>query len=209
MKFYDCTSAPNPRRTRIFLAEKGIEVPTVQIDLRNGQQFSPEYRAINPQCVVPFLVLDDGTGIGEAEAICRYFEEIHPTPPLFGTDAKDKAIVAMWQLRMTFEGFYAVGETFRNRTSAFKDRALSGPHPFEQIPALVERGQARIKIFFKTLDQRLGESEFIAGPRFTIADITAFVAIGFAGWMKLGIPDDHANLQRWHEAVSARPSAKA
>jgi glutathione S-transferase len=209
VKFYDCTPAPNPRRARIFIAEKGITVPTEQVDLRNGKQFSPEYRAVNPQCVVPFLVLDDGTGIGEAEAICRYFEAIHPEPSLFGRDAKDKAITAMWQLRVTFEGFFAVGETFRNRTPAFKNHALAGPHSFEQIPQLVERGLARIKIFFEMLDQRLGASEFIAGERFSIADITALVAIDFAGWMKIAPSGEQKNLQRWYRAVAARPSAKA
>jgi glutathione S-transferase len=209
MKFYDCKPAPSPRRVRIFLAEKGVAIPTVQVDLRHGEQFSPEFRAINPQCMVPFLVLDDGTGIGESVAICRYIEEIHPTPALLGADAKDRALVTMWEHRMELEGFFAVAEAFRNATPGFKGRAIAGPQGFEQIPALVERGKARVASFFRELDQRLGESEFVAGPRYTIADITALVSVDFAGWMKLAIPEDHGNLKRWHQAVSARPSAQA
>src|SRR5579883_473425 len=173
MKFYDCKPAPSPRRVRIFLAEKGVAIPTVQVDLRHGEQFSPEFRAINPQCMVPYLVLDDGTGIGESVAICRYIEEIRPQPPLLGIDAKDRALVTMWEHRMELEGFFAVAEAFRNSTPGFKGRAIAGPQGFEQIPALVERGKARVASFFRELDQRLGASEFVAGPRYTIADITA------------------------------------
>ena len=209
MKLYDCRPAPSPRRVRIFMAEKGIELQTVQIDLRNGEQFSPAYRALNPQCVVPYLMLDDGTGIGEAVAICRYLEEVHPDPPLLGVDARDRAAVAMWDHRMEVEGFMAVGEAFRNSTPGFTGRALAGPQGYEQIPALVERGKARTRAFFAGLDRRLADSEFVAGPRYTIADITALVAIDFAGWMKIAIPEDHIHLMRWHQAVSARPSAKA
>ncbi len=209
MKFYDCRTAPSPRRVRIFMAEKAIEIPTVQVDLRNGEQFSPAYRAINPRCVVPYLVLDDGTGIGEAAAICRYLEEVHPDPPLLGADAVARGVIAMWDHRMEVEGFMAVGEAFRNSTPGFKGRALAGPQDYEQVPALVERGKARTRALFAELDRRLGDTEFIAGPHYTIADITALVAIDFAGRMKLAIPDDHVHLKRWHQAVSARPSAKA
>jgi glutathione S-transferase len=209
MKLYDCRPAPSPRRVRIFMAEKGIELPTVQIDLRNGEQFSPAYRALNPQCVVPYLMLDDGTGIGEVVAICRYLEEVHPDPPLLGVDARDRAVVAMWDHRMEVEGFMAVGEAFRNSTPGFTGRALVGPQGYEQIPALVERGKARTRAFFAGLDRHLADSEFVAGPRYTVADITALVAIDFAGWMKIAIPEDHIHLKRWHQAVSARPSAKA
>lgn len=209
MKLYDFKPAPNPRRVRIMMAEKGIEMPTVQIDLRGGEQFTPAFRAVNPQCVVPFLVLDDGTGIGEVVAIWRYLEESHPTPALMGVDAKDKAIVTMWESRMTLDGFQGVGEAFRNSTPGFKGRALSGPHGYEQIPALIERGKARTQNFYGDLEKRLAESEYVAGPRFTIADITALVAIDFAGWMKLAVPAEHKSVKRWYDQVSARPSAKA
>ena len=209
MKFYDCKPAPSPRRVRIFMAEKGIEIPTVQVDLRNGEQFTPAFRAVNPQCVVPYLVLDDGTGLGEAPAIWRYLEEIHPEPPLMGVDAKDKALVAMWERRTELEGFAAAGEAFRNSTPAFKGRAISGPQGYEQDPALVERGKARTLAFFAELDRWLAERPFVAGERYTIADITALVTVDFAGWMKLALPEACANARRWHAQVSARPSAKA
>ncbi|HYB10070.1 MAG TPA: glutathione S-transferase [Alphaproteobacteria bacterium] len=209
MKLYDCKPAPNPRRARMFMAEKGIEIPTIQVDLRAGEHLKPAYRAINPQCVVPYLVLDDGAGIGEVVAIWRYLEETHPTPQLLGVDPEDKAIVAMWQHRMELDGFQAVGEAFRNSTPGFKGRALAGPHDYEQIPALAERGKARTLDFFDDIDKRLGESEFIAGPRFTAADIDAFVAIEFARWIKLAVPAACKNVTRWHNAVSARPSASA
>lgn len=209
MKFYDCRTAPSPRRVRIFLAEKAVEIPTAQIDLRHSEQFSPAYRAINPQCVVPYLVLEDGTGIGEAAAICRYLEEIYPNPPLLGVDAADRGVVAMWDHRMEAEGFMAVGEAFRNSTPGFKGRALAGAQGYEQIPALADRGKARTRAFFAELDRRLADSEFIAGSRYTVADITALVSVDFAGWMKIAIPEDHSHLKRWHQAASARPSAKA
>ncbi|HUC61200.1 MAG TPA: glutathione S-transferase family protein [Alphaproteobacteria bacterium] len=209
MKLYDCKPAPNPRRVRIFLAEKGVTLETVEVDLRNGEQFSPAYRALNPQCVVPYLVLDDGTGIGEVEAICRYIEETHPSPPLFGADAKEKALVAMWEHRSEHEGLYAVGEAARNLMKGFKDHALPGPHEHAQIPALVERGKTRALQFLAELDARLAASEYIAGPRFSIADITMLVAVDFLGWLKVSLPEDRPHLKRWYDAVAARPSAKA
>ncbi len=209
MKLYDCAPAPSPRRVRIFLAEKGITVPTVQVDLRAGEHLRPEYRAKNPWCVVPLLELDDGTCIGETVAICTYFEARHPDPPLMGTDARDRAVVAMWDRRVELDGFLAVAEAFRNSAKGFRDRAVTGPHAEPQIPELAERGRRRVARFFAMLDRRLGESEFVAGPRFTIADITALCTVDFAGWMKLVPEEGQANLRRWHEAVSARPSARA
>ena len=209
MKFYDCSTAPSPRRVRIFMAEKGIEIPTVQVDLRNGEQFSDWFRALNPKCVVPVLELDDGTPLCEITAICRYLEELHPEPPLMGVDAKDRAIVEMWQRRVEFDGLMAVAEAFRNATPAFAERAMPGPRKVAQIPELAARGRERFGWFMEDMDARLADSEFIAGPRYTIADISAMVAIDFAGWSKITIPESRGNLQRWHEAVSARPSAKA
>lgn len=207
MKFYDCATAPSPRRARIFLAEKGMDVEHVEVDLRNGEHLTPEFQKINPACGVPVLELDDGTFIAESTAICRYIEEIQPEPPLMGVDAKDKGLVAMWDRRMEFDGFLAVSEAFRNRAKGFKGRALVGVAGVEQIPELAERGQARLQRFFDDLDRRLGESEFIAGPRFTVADITALCTVDFSGWLKLGFSEGHTNGRRWHEAVSARPSA--
>jgi glutathione S-transferase len=209
MKFYDCAVAPSPRRVRIFLAEKGISLPTVQVDLRKGEQFGEAFRAINPDCTVPVLELDDGRRISDSIAICVYLEETHPEPPLLGVDAVERAIVAEWQRRAERDGFLAVAEAFRNSTPAFKTRALPGPDDYAQIPALVERGRVRTSAFFKLMNARLADREYVAGARYTIADITALVAVDFAGWIKLTIPDDCPHLRRWHQAVSARPSSKA
>lgn len=209
MKFYDCTIAPSPRRVRIFLAEKGITLPTIQVDLRKGEQFSDAFRAVNPDCTVPVLELDDGARIADILAICVYFENVQPAPALMGVDAHDRAVVTAWQRRVERDGFFAVAEAFRNSTPAFKTRALPGPDDYEQIPALAERGRARMQKFYKLMDARFADNEFVAGARYTIADITTLVAVDFAGWIKLTVPDDCVHMRRWHAAVSARPSAKA
>lgn len=209
MKFYDCVTAPSPRRVRIFLAEKGISVPTVQVNLRDGEQLGAAFKVINPDCTVPVLELDNGTRIADIVGICRYFEETHPTPPLMGSDAEEKAVIEMWQRWCEREGFYAGMDAFRNATPGLQGRALPGPEDYDQIPALAERGRARIARFYRRLDERLSESAFIAGRRYTIADITALVVIDFAAWIKLKVPDGHTHLKRWYESVNARPSARA
>jgi glutathione S-transferase len=209
MKFYDCATAPSPRRVRIFLAEKGITVPTEQVDLRNNQQLTPEFRAINPDATVPSLELDDGTRINDAVGICVYFEALHPRPALMGETAAERALVASWQRLVERNGFYAVMEAFRNSTPGLKGRALPGPHDYEQIPALAERGRLRVQHFYEQMDARLAQSEFIAGARYSIADITALITIDFAGRARMPIPEDCAHARRWHAQVSARPSAKA
>jgi glutathione S-transferase len=209
MKFYDCATAPSPQRVRIFLAEKGIAVPTVQVNLRGGEQFGPSFRAINPDCTVPVLVLDDGTSIADAIGICVYFEAIQPQPALMGETAAEKALATTWQRIAERDGFYAVMEAFRNATPGLKGRALPGADDYEQIPALAERGRARLHRFFRVMDARLADREFVAGARYSIADITTLVTVNFAAWIKMPIPPDCPNLRRWHEQVSARPSAKA
>ena len=209
MKLYDCTTAPSPRRVRIFLAEKGVSVPTVQVDLRNGEQFKPPFRAINPACTVPVLEFDNGTTVTDILAICRYFEELHPDPPLMGRNAEERAVIESLQRRIEWDGFYAGMDVFRNSTPGFKGRALPGPDPYEQIPALAERGRARILHFFAWLDARLADNEFIGGPHFTAADISGMVAIDFSAWAKLKAPEHMTHLHGWHARVSARPSAKA
>ena len=209
MKFYDCTTAPSPRRVRIFLAEKGISVPTVQVDLRNNEQLTPAFREINPDGTVPSLELDDGTRINDAVGICVYFEAIHPQPALMGETAEEKALVASWQREAERNGFYAVMEAFRNSAPGLKGRALPGPHDYEQIPALAERGRLRVQHFHEQMDARLGQSEFIAGPHYSIADITALISIDFAVRAKMPIPENYGHLRRWYAQVSARPSAKA
>jgi glutathione S-transferase len=209
MKFYDCATAPSPRRVRIFLAEKGISVPTVQVDLRNNEQLTPAFRAINPDATVPVLELDDGVRITDAIGICVYFEAIHPQPSLMGETAVEKALVTTWQRIAERNGFYAAMDALRNSTPGLKGRALPGPDDYEQIPALGQRGRLRVMHFFTQMDERLAQTEFVAGPRYSIADITTLVAVDFARWSKLTIPEQCGHLRRWHADVSARPSAKA
>lgn len=209
MKLYDYTLAPNPKRVRIFLAEKGITVPTVQVDLRGGEQFTPEFRAINPECTVPVLEIDDGRRIAEVIAICLYFELAHPEPALMGSCSQDKAIVADWHHRVERQGFWAVGDAFRNSAPGLKGRALPGPDDYEQIPALAERGRARVARFFEMMDRELAGREYVAGDRYTIADIMALVTVNFAARIDLKVPEACVHLRRWHQAVIARPSADA
>jgi glutathione S-transferase len=209
MKFYDCATAPSPRRVRIFLAEKGIALPTAQVDLRNGEQFGAAFRAINPDCTVPALALDDGTVIADAIAICGYLEELHPEPALIGTTPQERAVVMALNRQIERDGFYAAMDAFRNAAKGLKGRALPGPHDYEQIPDLATRGRARVGHFFQAMNARLADKAFVAGDRYTIADISTLVLTDFAGWIKLTIPDDCAHLTRWYAAVSARPSAKA
>ena len=210
MKFYDFRTAPNPRRARMFMAEKGInDVEIIQVDLGNVEQLGNEYRAINPSGTVPALVLDDDTLIAESVAICRYFEELQPLPPLMGRNAKEKAQVEMWQRQVELQGYLPAGDTFRNHNKRFAGRAIAGPEKYEQIPELVVRGRARVEHFLGILDQRLGASEFVASDIFTIADITAFILIEFAGWSKIAIQEEHTNLQRWYQDTKSRPSADA
>ena len=210
MKLYDFALAPNPRRVRMFLAEKGIDVPMVQVNLREHEQFKPEFQAVNKNSVVPVLELDDGTRISESVAICRYFEEIQPEPPLMGIDAEDKAIVEMWSRRAEIEGFQAFGEAVRNTLPFFEGRSIPGVRDgFPQIPELAKRGKQRAKMFCDKLDEQLADNEFVAGPRFTIADITAFVSVAFGERLEMTLPETCSNLSRWHAAIAARPSAKA
>lgn len=209
MKFYDCKTAPSPRRVRIFIAEKGIQVPTVQVDLAAGEHLSEAFCKINPWCTVPVLALDDGTNISETVAICRYLEDVHPEPVLLGRNAKEKAVVAMWDHHCEIDGFLAVAEALRNASPRMQGRALPGFANIEQIPALVERGKARVQRFFVELDERLKDSEYVASDVYTMADITALVTVDFAAWIKLTPAAEHVHLRRWHETVSRRASASA
>jgi glutathione S-transferase len=206
MKFFDCKPAPSPRRVRIFLREKGIEVPTVEVDLRSGEQLGDAFRQVNPEGTVPVLELDDGTRISEALAICAYLEEEFPDPPLFGRDARERALAIMWNGKVEQQGLMAVAELFRNRSKAFQNRALPGPHKFEQIPQLAERGQLRTELFFDRLNAHLADHEYLVGDRFTIADITALVAVDFAAWSKISIEQKQRHLRRWYDKVSSRPT---
>lgn len=209
MKLYDFAPAPSPRRVRMFLAEKGITIPTVQVDLRAGEQMRPEFLKLNPWGTVPVLELDDGTAISEVMACCRYIEETNPQPPLLGRDAKEKAVIAMWDHCCEVDGFLAGAEALRNESKGMTGRALPGPVGYEQIPALAERGRARVRHFFDVLNARLGECAFVAGADFSAADITAFVSVEFAAWLKLTPPEGAVALRRWLDGMRERPSAKA
>jgi glutathione S-transferase len=202
MKLHDSAMAPNPRRVRIFLAEKGVEVENVQVDIGKAENRQPPFLAKNPMGGVPVLELDDGRCIAESVAICRYFEETHPKPPLMGTDATDRALVEMWNRRMEHEVALNCMQAFRQTHDFFKGR----------IPQVPEYGAVCKEAALKRLawlDGELAEREFIAGDRYTIADITALVGIDFGRVSKISIDPAQKNLQRWHEAVSSRPSAKA
>jgi glutathione S-transferase len=210
LKLYQSNASPNSRRIRILLAEKGVCVTQVPVDLGTGEQFSAAYAAINSRRVVPTLVLADGTAIGEVPAIMRYLDETYPERPLLGVTAQEKAIIQMWERRMELEGFAAVMETVRNKAVSLKDRAIAGPHGYEQIPALVERGRQRIANFYADLESRLQDSRFVANEQFSAADITAIVTIDFATKaLELPIPAENNATRAWYDAVAARPSIAA
>ncbi len=207
---YDCATAPSPRRARILLAEKGVPHATVQVDLRSGEQFGEAFRAVNPLCTVPALRLEDGRVLTDNAAIIAWAEAAYPEPPLLGTTPLEKAEVASWQWRVEFEGLIAVAEALRNGSPAMAGRALPGPVGYEQIPALAERGRARIGHFLDALEQQLATNEFVAGAAFSVADITAVVTVDFARAVKVR-PDEqrHPHLLRWRERMGERPSMAA
>lgn len=211
MKLYDFSLAPNPRRVRMFLAEKSVEIPLVEVNTREKAQFAESFDRVNPLRAIPVLELDDGTCIAESVAICRYIEEMYPEPPLMGIDARDKAIVEMWNRRVELVGYAAASEAVRNALPMFEDRGLSGVSGgVPQIPALVERGKQTLGRFFGLLDQQLVDNPFVAGSAFTIADITAFVTIEFAKRVDVEIPGTGAdNVLRWYGEIASRPSAAA
>lgn len=203
---YDCATAPSPRRARILLAEKGVVHETVQVDLRSGEQLSDVYRAVNPQCTVPALRTDEGLLLTDNAAITAYLEARFPQPPLLGTTPQEKAEIASWSWRVEFEGLLAIAEALRNSAPAMANRALPGPVDYPQIPELAQRGLARVQQFFVMLDDRLAGRDFIAADRFSIADITAVVAVDFARVVKVKPTEQHPHLQRWRAAMAQRPA---
>ncbi|WP_397453372.1 glutathione S-transferase family protein [Pseudomonas sp. NA-150] len=208
MKIYQAVGSPNSRRVRIFIAEKGIDIPTINLDLSTKEQFSDTYSAINSRNVVPTLVLEDGTSIGEVPAICRYLEEMYPEPLLLGSTAKQKVLIGMWDRRMEQEGFAAVMDAVRNSLAGMKGRALTGPHFYDQIPAMVDRSKVRVTNFYTDLDKRLSESPFTAGNEFSIADITTICTIDFATRaLQMPFPQTLTAIKRWYDLVESRPSA--
>lgn len=206
MKLYEMTAAPNPRRVRIFLAEKGVTVPLVQVDMRNGEHKAPEFLKKNPSGKIPVLELDDGTCIGESVAICRYFEAVHPKPSLFGATPTALGRIEMANRQLEFELFNQIGVSWVNGPIV----AQMAPGRFKQNPQAKESSDAAVRSFYKRLDGELATHEFMADNTYSIADITALCAIDFATSLVDLRPDAAlTNLWRWHAAVSSRPSAKA
>ena len=206
---YDCATAPNPRRARIFLAEKGLAHETVQIDLRSAEQMSDAYKRINPRCTVPALRVEDALVLSDNAAIAAYLEAQYPQPPLLGRSAQDKAEIASLNWRMEFDGLMPVAEALRNSSPAMVDRALPGPVNYPQIPELAQRGQARAQRFFAELNEHLAGRSFVAAEQFSVADITAVVAVDFARVIKLKPDQNHPHLLRWRAAMAERPSMQA
>ncbi|PIE09895.1 MAG: glutathione S-transferase [Rhodobacterales bacterium] len=207
MIFYDCSTAPSPRRARMFIAEKGLNIETRDISIAKGEQLSNAFRAINPRATLPTLVTNTGQTLTENIAIATYLEALHPEPPLMGTTPEEKAEIAMWNAIAEQQGGMPVAEVLRNTNPHLKGRALPGPLDLAQIPELAERGKLRLTAFFDMLENHLQRRPFVAGDRFTLADITTFVFIDFARVIKTRIPEGNDATRTWFENVGARPSA--
>jgi glutathione S-transferase len=203
MKLYNSNLAPNPRRVRMFLAEKGVVIPRVEIDLAKLEQRTSEFSALNPFQTIPILELDDGTRIAESIAICRYIEELWPEPNLFGSTALERAMIEMWQRQLELRLLLPIAQVLRH----------SHPHMAEmerpQVPDWAAANRPRALQAMAIVNEALGARPFIAGDRFTVADITGLVALDFAKPARIAIPPELANLNRWRETLKARPSAAA
>jgi len=204
--FYDFPRAPSPRRARVVLAEKAIPHETVVVDLGSLEQLGDNFRAINPRCTVPALKLEDGTVLTDNAGIAAWAEAAYPDPPLFGTTPVEKAEVASWNARIEGDGFLAVAEALRNSSPGMKDRALTGPVNYAQIPELAERGLARLGRFFDDLDAHLKGRDFVATDRFSLADISAVIVVDFARVVKVKPVETHAEIARWRALMAERPS---
>jgi glutathione S-transferase len=217
VKLYNWQLSPNCRRLRMFLLEKGMDMPEIEEVGANaehlvpgGQFLSDNYVKIWPHALVPMLETNDGLQIGEAMAICRFLEDEHPEPNLMGRDGREKACIEMWERRAYDEGIWGAAEAFRNAHPVFVDRGLPGSlEPVPQIPGLAERGRGRVSRFYRKFNEQLKENRFVAGERFTVADITALCSVDFGKIVGIPVPQDCPSLARWHEEVSARPAAKA
>ncbi|WP_173931833.1 glutathione S-transferase [Chelativorans sp. Marseille-P2723] len=203
MKLYDGGRAPNPRRVRIFLAEKELEIPLVPVDMAAMEHRGEKLSRLNPLQRLPVLELDDGTVITESVAICRYFEELHPEPPLFGVGVREHALVEMWQRRIEFGLYAPVAAAFRHLHPAMKEWEVP------QVPEWGEANKPKALEFMRFLDEELTRRPFIAGERFTIADITGLVSVQFMKLAHIEVPAELVHLRRWYENVAARPSASA
>ena len=211
MKLYDFGPAANAKRVRMFLAEKGMTVPLVALNVRDDAQFKEPFTSMNPFHCVPFLELDDGTVIAESISICRYLEEtVQPEPSLFGRDARERALIDMWNRRVELDGFIPILHATRNDVPMFAGRVVPGTRTgLAQLPAMVERGQEMLHVFLERLEPQLAGNAFIAGARVSIADITGFFVVNMANRFEMGVAGRYPAIHRWHTAFSARPSAAA
>ncbi|WP_299943441.1 glutathione S-transferase [uncultured Ruegeria sp.] len=208
MLFYDCSTAPSPRRARMFIAEKGLEFESRDISIAKGEQLGDAFRAVNPGATIPVLVTDEGTTLTENLGIAAYLEALFPEPPLMGRTADEKGEVLMWNAIAEQQCGAPIAETLRNTHPSFKDRAITGPANHAQIPELAQRGAERVRTFFDLLETRLRESDFVAAGSFTLADITTFVFVDFARVIKMHIPAENAATLAWFDTIQARASAQ-
>ena len=209
MQLYDFGPAANAQRVRIFLAEKGLEVPMVELNVRDDAQFKEPFTSMNPFHCVPFLELDDGTVIAESISICRYLEELHPEPSLFGRDAAERALIDMWNRRVELDGFIPALHAVRNHVPLFAGRVVPGTRTdLPQLPTMVERGKEMLAIFLERLDPQLAKHPFIAGPTVSIADITAYFTVRMGVMLELDIESRFPNVFRWYGEFAERPSVK-
>lgn len=205
IKLYSCKTAPSPLRARIFIAEKKLEIEEIEVDLGAGEHLQEAFKAINPRCTVPALMVNDEL-ITENIGIATWLEQRYPEPPLMGTTALEKARVLETNAWIEFDGLIPIQHAFRNKARGLKGRATTGPDNVEQIPELAERGRQQAQRFITALELRLRQQEYIAGDFLSFADISAFVVMGFSQWVKLDIPDDAKALRAWQNKLGARPA---
>ncbi len=203
MKLYDSAHAPNARRVRMFLAEKGIEVPLVRVDLAKLEQKTDDFTALNPFQTIPALEFDDGTILTESLAICRYFEETHPAPALFGATPRERAEVEMWQRLAEFQLLFTIAQTFRHTHPAMREMEVP------QVPDWAASNRAKAATALRRFDAALAGRRYLAGERFSVADITGLIALDFAKPARIAIPEELTHLRRWRDEIAARPSAAA
>jgi len=209
MKLYDFGLAGSGKRVRVFLAEKNLDIPIVELNVRDGEQFKEPFNTLNPFHCVPFLELDDGSIIAESVSICRYLDELYPEPSLFGHTHQERATIDMWNRRIELDGYMPMLHAVRNQVPMFAGRVLPGTRTsLPQSPAVGERGQEMLKTLLGRVDPLMADRTFIAGDTVSVADITAWFMMNMAATINLELGDEFPNMQRWHTMFSARPSTK-
>ena len=207
MKLYDFELAPNAQRVRVFLAEKGLEVPTEQLNVRDDDQFVAPFPSMNPFHCVPFLELDDGTVIAESMSICRYLEELNPKPALFGRTAEERAVIDMWLRRFELDAFIPMLHAVRNHVPMFAGRVVPGTRTdLPQLPVMVTRGKEMMEVFLARVEPHMAQNEFIAGSEFTIADITGYFTVRMTNALEMDLTTSYPAVTAWFDKVSQRPA---